>query len=238
MKRVLTNILVAGSVLAGMAFGTAALGAEAAAAKSAVPDAEKGAALYTKGDTSRGILACVACHGANGNSGVAMYPNLAGLPHEYIALQLAHFKAPADKLVRGTADGKPTLMAPIVAQMTAEDMQNLSVFLSKQQLTQPAKAKQGDKQDVVSRGRQIWRAGIPGRSVPACASCHGATGQGIPSAFPRLSGQHPEYLEAQLQAFADGYRKQGGAENMMGKIANRMDKADIKAVADYAAGIR
>jgi len=237
MKRVLSNILVAGSVLAGMTLGTAAFGAEAAAA-SAVPDAEKGAALYTKGDTSRGILACVACHGANGNSGVAMYPNLAGMPHEYIALQLEHFQAPADKLVRGTADGKPTAMAPIVAKMTKEDMQNLSVFLSKQQLTQPAKAKQGDNKKVVERGRQIWRAGIPERSVPACASCHGATGQGIPSAFPRLSGQHPEYLEAQLHAFADGYRTQGGAENMMGKIANRMNKADIQAVADYAAGIR
>lgn len=238
MKRVLTKILVTGSVLAGMAFGTVASGADAAAGKTAAPDAEKGAALYTKGDMSRGILACVACHGANGNSGVAMYPNLAGMPHEYIAAQLEHFQAPADKLIRGTADGKPTAMAPIVAKMTPEDMQNLSVFLSKQQLTQPAKAKQGDNLAVVNRGREIWRAGIPDRGVPACASCHGATGQGIPASFPRLSGQHPEYLEAQLHAFADGYRTKGGAENMMGKIANRMNKADIQAVADYAAGIR
>lgn len=236
MKQVLSKILVTGGVMMGLAMSSSNF----AMAQSAKPDVKVGEALYMNGDMSRGILACVACHGAQGNSMVPMYPNLAGMPYEYIVNQLKSFQKPegATSGARKDAAGNPTLMDPIVAQMTAEDMQNLALYISKQKLTQPASAKLGADLDVVNRGREIWRAGIPDRNVPACASCHGATGQGMPSAFPRLSGQHPEYIEAQLIAFADGHRPHGGNENMMGEIANRMNRADIKAVADYAAGIR
>ncbi|MDY0271153.1 MAG: c-type cytochrome [Advenella sp.] len=232
MKQVLSKILVTSGVAMGLVMSTSSFAAK--------PDIKTGEELYANGDMSRGILACVACHGVAGNSMIPMYPSLAGMPYEYIVNQLKNFQTPegAKASNRTDAQGNPTMMDPTVAQMTPQDMQNLAIYISQQSLNQPATAKLGADLNVVQRGREIWRAGIADRNVPACASCHGATGKGMPSAFPALSGQHPEYLEAQLLAFADGYRKNGGTENMMGEIANRMNRADMKAVADYAAGIR
>lgn len=232
MKQVFSKVLLASSLVMGATV--------AQAQNAALPDAKRGEALYTQGDVKRGILPCLACHGVQGNSALAMYPHLAGLPAGYIVNQLKNFQVPkgATHSARMNADGSPTPMAPIVMQMTEQDMQDLAAYVSTQKLTKPAFAKQAADVDFVHRGRDIWRAGIPERNVPACASCHGANGKGIPAIFPALSGQHPEYILAQLKAFADGYRTNGGAENMMGTIANRMSNADMKAVADYAAGIR
>ncbi|NOL50377.1 c-type cytochrome [Pelistega europaea] len=233
MKQVFSKVLLASSLVMGFT-------AAAQAQNAALPDAKRGEALYTQGDVKRGILPCIACHGVQGNSALAMYPHLAGLPAGYIVNQLKNFQVPqgATHSARMNADGSPTPMAPIVMQMTDADMHDLAAYISEQQLTKPAFAKQAADIDFVHRGRDIWRAGIPERNVPACASCHGANGKGLPAIFPALSGQHPEYILAQLKAFADGYRTNGGAENMMGTIANRMSNADMKAVADYAAGIR
>lgn len=232
MKQVFSKVLLVSSLVMGATV--------AHAQDTALPDAKRGEALFTQGDTKRGILPCIACHGVQGNSALAMYPHLAGLPAGYIVNQLKNFQVPqgATKSARMNADGSPTAMAPIVMQMNAQDMQDLAAYVSSQKLTKPAFAKKAADLDFVHRGRDIWRAGIPERNVPACASCHGADGKGMPSAFPALSGQHPEYILAQLKAFADGYRTNGGAENMMGTIANRMSNADMQAVADYAAGIR
>ncbi|WP_159991564.1 c-type cytochrome [Pelistega ratti] len=234
MKQVFSKVLLASSLVMGL---TATV---AHAADVTPPDIQRGETLYMQGDVSRGILACVACHGVGGNSAIPMYPHVAGLPEGYIVSQLKNFQVPAgqSKSARMSIDGAPTMMAPVVAQMTDADMRDLAAYISQQKLTSPAFAKQANDLDFVHRGREIWRAGIPERNVPACASCHGADGKGMPEQFPALSGQHPEYILAQLQAFSEGARTNGGAENMMGTIANRMSNADMKAVADYAAGIR
>jgi cytochrome c553 len=71
--------------------------------------------------------------------------------------------------------------------------------------------------------------------VPACAACHAPNGAGIPSLYPRLSGQWAEYTEAQLVAYRQGERK--NSQQMTG-IASRMSDAEIKAVSDYIAGLR
>lgn len=228
MKQAVRNVLLVGSLFcASLGFAQTK------------PDAARGESLYMAGDMERGILACVACHGDKGNSVIAAYPHLAGLPEGYVVSQLKHFALDAQgKTARANADGSPTIMASIVAQMTDADRRDLAAYISKQTLSNPAFAKESHHLKVVYRGREIWRAGIPERNVPACASCHGAEGRGMPEQFPYLSGQHPEYIFAQLQAFANGYRTHGGVENMMGTIANRMDNADMKAVADYAAGLR
>ena len=117
-------------------------------------------------------------------------------------------------------------------------MKDLALYVSSLELTTPSIAEHAADQELVQRGRQIWRGGIPERNVPACASCHGADGNGIPGQYPRLSGQIPSYLHEQLIAFADGERDNAGADNHMAEIANRLSRQDIKAVADYAAGIR
>lgn len=230
MKRALSCLFMAGSlVLAGAIPGL--VQAQDAAQK---PDAKAGEQLFVKGDTSRGILACVACHGAGGNSTIPANPNLAGMPHEYIVKQLQDFQA-HDKTppVRTGANGAPTIMSSIAANLKPEDMQNLALYLSHQPLDWD-KAGTATKPATKDLGQHIWRAGIVDRKVPACAACHSANGAGLPGEFPRLAGQHPEYILEQLKLFRSGDRK----SEIMHDIADRMNDQDLAAVADYAAGLR
>jgi len=233
MKRVLFRMLVASGLVLGasvMSTGFAAEGANGPAK----PDAAKGGQLFEQGDAARGIVACASCHGAKGNSAIPANPNLAAQPHEYLAKQLADFKVKegAKTPARNGPDGSPTPMTAMAGPLTDEDMRNVAAYLSEQALEQPATA--GHK-DLVELGQRIWRGGLPERGVPACASCHAANGAGIPGQYPRLSGQFPSYIEEQLKLFRGGQR--ANSEPMQ-QIADRMSDADIKAVSDYAAGLR
>jgi cytochrome c553 len=87
----------------------------------------------------------------------------------------------------------------------------------------------------VALGEKIYRGGIADRSVPACAGCHSPDGAGIPSQYPRLGGQHAEYTEAQLVAFRGGVRNNNA---VMTGVAAKLNDREIKAVADYTAGLR
>ncbi|ARP97057.1 c-type cytochrome [Bordetella genomosp. 13] len=233
MKHVLSRMLVASGLLLAVSAFNVSHAAEAAAGP-AKPDAAKGEQLFTQGDASRGIIACVTCHGPAGNSSIPANPNLAAQPHEYLVKQLTDFKPKdgASAPARNGPGGNPTPMTPLVLSMTPQDMQNVALYLSQQSLKQPATAGQ---KDLVDLGRKIWRGGLPDRGVPACAACHAANGAGIPSQYPRLSGQFPAYLEEQLKLFRSRERNNSAP---MHEIANRMTDADIKAVADYAAGLR
>lgn len=198
------------------------------------PDAVKGGQLYEQGDAARGIIACASCHGAAGNSVMPANPSLSGQAHEYLAKQLRDFKIKegAKLPARNGEGGNPTIMTANVANMTPEDMQNVSLYLATQAVKEPATA--GHK-DLKELGEKIWRGGLPERNVAACASCHGARGEGIPAQYPRLAGQFPSYIEAQLKLFRSGDRNNSIP---MHDIADRMSDADIRAVSDYAAGLR
>jgi cytochrome c553 len=89
--------------------------------------------------------------------------------------------------------------------------------------------------DTLALGERIYRGGIMARQVPSCAGCHGPSGAGIPAQYPRLSGQHADYTEAQLKAFASGTRGNNAA---MTTIAGRLNEREIKALADYISGLR
>ncbi|MFW8566593.1 c-type cytochrome [Orrella sp. 11846] len=200
----------------------------------AMPDAKAGERLFNEGDLTRGIVACSSCHGAAGNSVLPENPNLAAQPHEYIYKQLTEFqpKAGSDVALRLGVGGNPAVMSAMVMPLTDEDMQNVSLYLAEQPLTSPSSA---SDEDLVSQGQQIWRGGIASKNVPACAACHLANGAGIPGEYPRLGGQFASYLEQQLELFRAGYRNNN---EMMTDIAARLSDAEIKAVSDYAAGLR
>lgn len=185
-------------------------------------DPAKGEALYSTGDNARNIPACVACHGAAGNSTIAQNPKLAGQHDAYIAKQLADFKTP---------QRNNPVMSSIANGLTEADMKNVAAYLDKQ-AAQPGAAK---NKETVEFGKKIYRAGIAEKNVPACAGCHGASGDGIPAQFPRLSGQHQDYTAAQLTAFRSGTRKNS---QQMTTIAKRMSDDEIQAVADYVAGLK
>jgi cytochrome c553 len=173
---------------------------------------------------------CAACHGADGNSVAAANPNLAGQGAEYITRQLQHFKSG----VRANA-----IMAPMSATLTADDMVALGIYFSQQ------KPKGGVARDpaLVKSGQSLFRGGVATAGLPACASCHSPTGAGIPKNYPRLAGQHAEYSYAQLKAFMAGERgadKEGKDTQgkIMATIAAKMTDEQMKAVADYTAGLR
>lgn len=194
----------------------AANGAPAAAALAAAvkPDLAQGEAKFT--------AACAACHGADGNSGTPANPKLAQQHPEYIVKQLQEFKA-----------GKRAnpMMMPMAAQLTDADMKNIAAWVS----ANKAKVGYAKDKELVSMGERIYRGGIADRQVAACAGCHSPNGAGIPAQYPRLSGQHADYTAAQLTGFRDGVRK-NSPQMMM--IASKLNDREIRAVADYIAGLR
>jgi len=192
--------------------------AQAAANK---PDLAKGQQIAS--------TVCVGCHGPDGNSPAAVNPKLAGQHQEYLLKQLRNFKAP---------DGSPDrrvnpVMNGMVAALSEDDMRNIAAFFATQKLS-PETAK---NRQTIEVGQKLWRAGDGAKGVPACAGCHGPSGAGMPAQYPRLSGQYAEYTESQLKAFRLGERA-NDANKMMRTIAIKMTDAEIKAVSDYAAGLR
>ena len=184
-----------------------------AAAKVAKPDLSAGAAKFG--------AVCAACHNADGNSSISTNPKLAGQHPEYIMAQLQAFKS-----------GKRAnpVMGGMAAGLSDEDMRNIAYWAASQK-PKPGFAK---NQDLVKLGEQIYKGGLADRQVPACAGCHSPNGAGMPSQYPRLSGQHAEYVATQLTAYRDGTRK----NNMMPMVAAKLNDREIKALADYVAGLR
>ena len=172
---------------------------------------------------------CAACHAADGNSQIAANPRLAGQIPEYLYKQLADFKAAAGK----KAERDSPVMSAMVANLSPEDMRNVAAYYA----GQAAKSGAAKNKDLVALGQRIYRGGIASEGIAACASCHGPNGGGMPAQYPRLSGQHAEYVEAQLKAFRSGARANDFAASMRG-VAGRLSDREIEAVADYIAGLR
>ncbi|HEX7053934.1 MAG TPA: c-type cytochrome [Burkholderiales bacterium] len=172
---------------------------------------------------------CAACHGVDGNSVAAANPKLAGQLAEYLQKQLRDFMPQKGKKpLRESA-----VMNGMVANLSDTDIQALASYYAAQPL-KPAAAK--DK-SLAAEGEKLWRGGDAQRGVPACNGCHGPNGAGIPAQFPRLAGQFSEYIVAQLQAFRSGTRANDPGGMMRGVAAGLTD-AQIRALAEYIAGLR
>jgi len=170
---------------------------------------------------------CAACHMADGNSTIATNPRLAGLSAEYLAKQLTDLAKPA-----GDKSGRENpVMGAFAMTLSEADRRSVAAWFSGQT---PKPAVAHDKESVEA-GERIYRTGIPEKAVPACAGCHGPTGAGLPVLYPRIGGQHAQYLAAQLKAFREGSRRNSPP---MQQIAFRMSDPEISAVADFAAGLR
>jgi len=172
---------------------------------------------------------CAACHAADGNSIAPANPKIAGQIAEYLHKQLADFKAQGGK----KAARENAVMSGMVANLSEADMKNLAAYYSGQKLKPAAAA---DK-ELAALGQKLWRGGNAASGVPACAGCHGPAGAGMPAQYPRLSGQYAEYIAAQLKAFRDGGRA-NDPNGMMRGVATRLTEREIRAVSEYAAGLR
>ncbi len=212
MKSILALVLLAGAVVT----------AQAETVVPAKGDPAKAQAIVTQ--------VCAACHAADGNSVTPANPKLAGQHAEYIIKQLRNFK---DAVKDPNKDGvrRSAVMGGIAGALTDQDMLNLGAYFSEKTM-KPDSAKL-----PYDLGQKVYRGGNAGTGVPACAACHGPTGAGIPTQFPRLGGQHADYILAQLKAFRAGDRA-NDAGKMMRIIANKMSDQEMLAVANYIAGLK
>jgi cytochrome c553 len=181
-------------------------------------------------------LSCQACHGPNGNSVNGQWPSLAGQNAAYIEAQLRQFH-------NKTRVDPTGLMPPQAAALKEQDIQDLAAYFSAQTPT-------GLEADPSywQQGQKLYRAGDPARALPACISCHGPLGRGVPSAgFPQLRAQHEEYVIQQLTQFAagnrytrDGKGQSSGGPNdaIMHTIASLLTPTDIRDLASYVQGMR
>lgn len=187
--------------------------AKAEPAKAAKPDVAKGEASFT--------AVCAACHGADGNSGTPANPKLSQQHPQYLVKQLQDFKS-----------GKRAnpIMSGFASTLSEDDMKNIAYWVT----TKKAKAGFAKDKDLVIMGERIYRGGIADRQIAACAGCHSPNGAGIPAQYPRLGGQHADYVVTQLTAFRDGVRKNSA---QMTDVAAKLNDREIKAVADYMAGL-
>ncbi|WP_105188560.1 c-type cytochrome [Pseudoalteromonas sp. T1lg48] len=173
---------------------------------------------------------CAACHGADGNAPVNMYPKIAGQHAEYIYKQLKEFK------LGMTSGGKEGRMDPVMSGMAMplsdQDMKDLAAYFSSLHMSEGS-----TPEDVVEVGQKLYKAGDAERGIPACAACHGPRGNGTSLAgFPKVSFQHPEYIKSQLEKFRSGVR--GNDHNgMMRDIAMKLTDKDIEVLSKYLGGL-
>lgn len=214
MKLFVSSLLSAVLALsAAVSFAAGPAAAPVAAAPKAKPDLVKGQASFAS---------CVGCHGADGNSGTPANPKLAQQHPEYIIKQLQEYKSGK----RANA-----IMSGIAAGLSEDDMKNIAFWVT----TNKAKLGTATDKDLAALGERIYRGGVAERGIAACAGCHSPNGSGMPAQYPRLSGQHAEYTAAQLTYFRDGIRKNN---LIMTQAASRLNDREIKALADYIAGLR
>lgn len=220
-------------VLTGFALGTlAALGSATVAAEDGM--------LMAGGDPEAGqdlTETCVACHGPDGNSPQGMWPNLAGQHAGYLYQQLKDFKAGEERL--------NSQMTGMVSGLDDQDMRDLAAFYA----DQPHKVMGAEDEARVERGEKIYLGGIPDKGVAACVACHGPRGRGNPAAdYPRVGGQWAQYLLMQLEYFAAGHGHESGEDieetqrvnddnAMMRALAASMSEEEMRAVAEYMAGL-
>lgn len=174
--------------------------------------AEDGARLATQ--------LCAACHGVHGHSESPIFPRLSAQTPEYLTAQLKGFREHA----RGETDARSYMWA-IASQLDDATIASLADYYSHQE---PVRGAPGDAA-TMSKGQEIFEHGVPDRGTPACSSCHGAQGQGI-GQFPRLAGQHKEYLLRQIEVFRNGTRANAP---VMTAVAHTLDADQAKAVVEW-----
>lgn len=168
---------------------------------------------------------CAACHGRDGNSVDPDVPSLAGQAAPYLERQLSAFKT----------QRRTGVMSGIAVGLSDADMRAAADWFA-QQVAQPNSDPWSDSA-ALRQGAAIYRHGIDTKNVPACASCHALDGSGLPPEFPRLAGQHTNYLKAQLRAFRSDSRL-SNPNAMMRDISAQLSDQEIDAVAQYIADLR
>jgi len=184
--------------------------------------------------------ACAACHGADGNSAVEIYPRLAGQSERYIAKEMA-------LIANGQRnEGAVVAMLPFLEGLTPQDMRDIGAYFA----TQKAGAGVADDTAVAEGpyagmkffevGQKLYRGGDSSRNIPACMACHGPTGAGNPGpAYPHIGGQHSGYVAQRLQRYKAGQTGETEASQfkIMAQVSQALSDQEIQALASYVQGL-
>lgn len=167
---------------------------------------------------------CTSCHGENGVSTTPELPSLAGQSPFAIYKQLHDY--------RSGARVHP-LMTPVARQLLVPDLANVAVYYGR-----GSAQRSGLSFRYQSAERAIVRLAAEGdsaRRIPSCNSCH-VDGAGGPIETPVLTGQHHQYLAAQLRAYRAGQRR-NDVYRRMRNIAGQLTDEEIEALALYYQGV-
>ena len=173
---------------------------------------------------------CAGCHNADGNSVIPMNPILAGQHAEYITKQLMDFKATES----APAKRNSPIMSSMVAALSLEDMKQLGDYYAQQKTVPSQVAVDDDK--LIELGKLLYHGGSLANGVPACASCHGPNGSGIPPRYPAIAGQHAEYTLTQLNLFNTGDR--ANDKDVMQQVITRLNGHEKRAISAYISTMR
>ncbi|MDO8696006.1 MAG: cytochrome C [Pseudomonadales bacterium RIFCSPLOWO2_12_59_9] len=179
------------------------------------------------GDAAAGqgkVAVCGACHGADGNSLVPTFPKLAGQGERYLLKQLHDIKSGARAVVP---------MTGMLSSLSEQDLADIAAYFASQNMGVGA----ADPK-LVARGQELFRGGKLDQGMPACTGCHSPTGAGNAAAgFPKIGGQHADYVALQLTSFREGERVNDGDTKIMRSIAEKLSNKDIAALSSYIQGL-
>ena len=183
---------------------------------------------------------CAACHGVNGVSPIPAQPNLGGQNVKYLYKQLVEFKS---------GYRKNGIMQPQVANLSQQDLANVAGYYASQAPWGVAFGNPATTQEAT----KLFLGGDKSRGVIGCAGCHGPDAAGnVWAAFPRLGGQHAEYIATQLKLFRAAGRvddidsdeqkrandaAKEGEMGMMQTVASKLSDRDIRILSDYVSAI-
>lgn len=186
-----------------------------------------------QGDASAGAgkaTDCGVCHGPQGNAQIAEFPNIAGQSATYLYLQLRAYQD-------GTRPNE--VMRPLVERLSDQDLKDLSAYYASLPAARSTAAVEGSS----DAGRQLFARGNAPAGIPPCQGCHGVEGKGIvaPPArsttnwhtFPRLVGQQPQYIIAELKAYRSRARAETTNDRIMQGVAQNLDDSAIQDIAAY-----
>jgi len=192
-------------------------------------------ASLVDGDAAAGkskAVTCGACHGSEGNSVNAAWPNLAGQNANYLVAQMKAFQPGENDAPALRSD---PLMTNMATSLSDEDIRDLAVYFE----GLPAAVNSVADDSTVATAEALYRGGNEESKAAACLACHGPTGRGNPAAtYPALNGQHAAYTAKQLHDYASGTRQSDGKTKIMRDIAARLSDDDIKAIASYLQGLK
>jgi cytochrome c553 len=167
---------------------------------------------------------CASCHGPRGESVSSAFPRLAGQQAQYLEVQLKAF--------RDRTRGDPMAQAymwGMASQLDDASIASLAAYYSSQK---PVRGRTADAK-LAQQGKDIYETGKASANAQPCAACHGKNGEGN-AIFPRLAGQHAEYLVKQLVLFKSLLRADSNAA-IMHNISSTMSFEQMEAVAAYLA---